>query len=215
MKELKYFNICSHLQEVDSKISDFLHLHSNKFHIHSDKNELIELINSKNIHLVISRYDYEFFKNIRDLNKKIKIVAVLDEINHTHLLESLELKDIKLIVELNCLNQFSEYLKECIKAIDANKSNIVELKNDFTFDTFNKVLFKNSNVISLTKKEIEFLGYLIQNSSRALSYNELNEKVWDGTMTQDALRSLIKELRKKTYKELIKNISGIGYRIDL
>lgn len=215
MKELKYFNICSHLQEIDSKISDFLHLHSNNFHINNDKNQLIELINSKNIHFIISKYDYEFFKNIRYLNQKIKIIAILDEINHTHLMESLELKDVKLIEELNCLNQFGEYLKECIKAIDANKSNIVELKNEFTYDIFNKTLFKNSNIISLTKKEIEFLDYLIQNSSRALSYNELNEKVWDGTMTQDALRSLIKELRKKTYKELIKNISGIGYRIDL
>lgn len=215
MKELKYFNICSHLQEIDSKISDFLHLHSNNFHINNDKNQLIELINSKNIHFIISKYDYEFFKNIRYLNQKIKIIAILDEINHTHLMESLELKDIKLIEELNCLNQFSQDLIECIKTIDANKSNIVELKNEFTYDTFNKTLFKNSNIISLTKKEIEFLDYLIQNSSRALSYNELNEKVWDGTMTQDALRSLIKELRKKTYKELIKNISGIGYRVDL
>lgn len=215
MKELKYFNICSHLQEIDSKISDFLHLHSNNFHINNDKNQLIELINSKNIHFIISKYDYEFFKNIRYLNQKIKIIAILDEINHTHLMESLELKDVKLIEKLNCLNQFGEYLKECIKAIDANKSNIVELKNEFTYDIFNKTLFKNSNIISLTKKEIEFLDYLIQNSSRALSYNELNEKVWDGTMTQDALRSLIKELRKKTYKELIKNISGIGYRVDL
>jgi len=34
-------------------------------------------------------------------------------------------------------------------------------------------------------------------------------------MTHDALRSLVKELRKKTYKDLIKNISGIGYRFNL
>ena len=34
-------------------------------------------------------------------------------------------------------------------------------------------------------------------------------------MTQDSLRSMIKELRKKTYKELIKNVSGVGYRIDV
>lgn len=34
-------------------------------------------------------------------------------------------------------------------------------------------------------------------------------------MTQDSLRSLVKELRKKAYKELIKNVSGIGYRIDI
>ena len=34
-------------------------------------------------------------------------------------------------------------------------------------------------------------------------------------MSPDALRSLVKEIRKKTYKELIKNVSGIGYRVDL
>ena len=215
MKELKYLNICTYLQELDIKISNFLHLYSNNFENYLNKDDLIELITSKNIHLVISKYDYEFFKNIRELNEKIKIVAILDEINHTHLLESLKLKDIKLVEDLNCLNQFCENLKECVKAIDSNKSNVLKLKNDLMYDSFNKTLFKSKKIIPLTKKEIEFLDYLIQNSLRAIGYNELNEKIWDGFMTQDALRSLIKELRKKTYKELIKNISGIGYRIDL
>ena len=215
MKELKYLNICTYLQELDIKISNFLHLNSNNFENYLNKDDLIELITSKNIHLVISKYDYEFFKNIRELNEKIKIVAILDEINHTHLLESLKLKDIKLVEDLNCLNQFCENLKECVKAIDSNKSNVLKLKNDLMYDSFNKTLFKSKKIIPLTKKEIEFLDYLIQNSLRAIGYNELNEMIWDGFMTQDALRSLIKELRKKTYKELIKNVSGIGYRIDL
>ena len=34
-------------------------------------------------------------------------------------------------------------------------------------------------------------------------------------MSRDSLRSLVKDLRKKTYKELIKNISGMGYRVDI
>ena len=34
-------------------------------------------------------------------------------------------------------------------------------------------------------------------------------------MSPDALRSLVKKKKKKTYKELIKNVSGIGYRVDL
>lgn len=33
-------------------------------------------------------------------------------------------------------------------------------------------------------------------------------------MSQDALRSVVKELRKKVYKELVKNVSGVGYRLD-
>ncbi len=64
------------------------------------------------------------------------------------------------------------------------------------------------------KKEILFLDFLIKNHDSSLNYEEININVWDGSMTNDSLRSLVKELRKKTYKELIKNVSGIGYRID-
>lgn len=34
-------------------------------------------------------------------------------------------------------------------------------------------------------------------------------------MSEDALRSIVRELRKKTSKQSIKNISGIGYQINL
>lgn len=65
------------------------------------------------------------------------------------------------------------------------------------------------------KKETQFLNLLIENVNRALTYEEINEKIWSGSMSQDALRSIVKELRKKVYKELIKNVSGVGYRLDL
>ncbi|MCB9096101.1 MAG: helix-turn-helix domain-containing protein [Arcobacter sp.] len=70
-------------------------------------------------------------------------------------------------------------------------------------------------MIVLTKKGKLFLDFLIKNKTKALSYEEINSEIWNNLMTQDALRSLIKEIRKKTYKEIIKNVSGIGYRIDL
>ena len=39
---------------------------------------------------------------------------------------------------------------------------------------------------------------MLINTNRELSYAELEKMIWEGFMTQDALRSLIKELRKKT-----------------
>ena len=59
--------------------------------------ELIELINTNDIHFVITQYNFELLKKIRVLNKQIQIIALQDEINHTHLLESLELKHVKFI----------------------------------------------------------------------------------------------------------------------
>lgn len=215
MRQLKYFNICYHSKETNIKLNEYICAYPDNFISYKDTNDLIEIINNKNIHLVITKYDYKLLKQIKQINKQVNIIAVLDEINHTYLLESLEIKDIKLIQDLNIINDFIDVLKNCIKNIDSNNSNIVNLENNFIYDTYNKTLFKKNEVISLTKKEALFLNYLISNKSKAVSYHDINTNIWEGTMTQDALRSLIKELRKKSYKELIKNVSGVGYRIDL
>lgn len=216
MKELKHFNIC-YSKNINRILYENISNFSNDFFHYETSEELINLINTKNIHLLITKYNYELLKNIKQLDNQIQIIAILDEINHTHLLESLNIKNIKLVAEnLSCLNQFIDILKDCVKTIDSKKSNIINLKNEFIYDFYNKTLFKkNSIIIPLTKKEILFLDFLITNSNRALNYEEINEKIWDGLMTQDALRSLIKEIRRKTYKELIKNVSGIGYRLDI
>jgi len=94
-----------------------------------------------------------------------------------------------------------------------NKS-VFELGNSFIFDTLNKTLFKNEEQVVLTKKELLFLELLIKNNKRAVTYDELNYYVWDGNMSEDAIRSVVKELRKKLSKQSVKNVSGIGYQIN-
>ncbi len=215
MKELKHFNVCYHSDVMNNQFCDYISSYSNNSFDYNEHNELIDLINSKNIHVVITKYNFELLKKVRILNKEIQIIAILDQLNDTHLLESLELTQIKFIENLDCLNEFIDTLKDFIKNLDSKSSNIYVLKNDFLFDSYNKTLFKKNRLISLTKKESLFLAYLFTNKNRAVNYEEINEKIWEGSMTQDALRSLIKEIRKKTYKELIKNVSGIGYRIDI
>lgn len=214
MKRLKNFNVCYYSNLIDERLDNFLSSHLNNSFNYLNQDELIDIINTKDIHIVITKYNYELLKKIRILNKQIHIIAYLDELNQTHLIESLELSQIKFIQNLDCLNTFIDSLQECIKNLDSKNSNIVNLKNDFIYDEYNKNLFKDNQIITLTKKGKLFLDFLIKNRTRALSYEEINTEVWNGFMTQDALRSLIKEIRKKTYKEIIKNVSGIGYRID-
>jgi two-component system, OmpR family, response regulator VanR len=214
MKELKYLNICYNLKENDEKLHACISSYTNKLFKYNNQNELINLITSENINLIITKYNFEFLKEIRKINHQIQIIAILDEINNAHLLEGIDLEYIKFIQELNCANEIIDSLKNCVKNIDSNKSNVINLNHNFIYDNYNYTLLKKGQIIPLTKKESLFLNYLLKNSSRALSYDEIDKEIWSGSMSQDALRSLIKELRKKTYKELIKNVSGIGYRID-
>ena len=54
-----------------------------------------------------------------------------------------------------------------------------------------------------------------KNTNRAVTYNELENYVWDGYMTQDAMRSVVKELRRKLPKNSLSNTSGIGYKLNI
>jgi DNA-binding response OmpR family regulator len=48
-----------------------------------------------------------------------------------------------------------------------------------------------------------------------VTYSEIEEYVWgdESVMTENSIRSLIKNLRKKLPYNLIENLSGIGYKL--
>ena len=67
----------------------------------------------------------------------------------------------------------------------------------------------------LTKKEKVLLELLLTNTGNTITYEEIEEQVYtDFDMTPDALRGLIKRLRKKLIDYNIKSISGIGYLLE-
>jgi len=102
-----------------------------------------------------------------------------------------------------------------MKLLSKKIENKLHLGNNIIFDTQNQVIIKENSIISLNKKERLLLNLLLKNNNKVLSYETLEYHIWDDAISRDALKSLIKDLRKKTYKEFIKNISSLGYKIEL
>ncbi|MFK2823731.1 response regulator transcription factor [Arcobacter sp. YIC-80] len=155
----------------------------------------------------------QMVEQIRVDDKTTKIIVATAFLETSYLLQAVELGLVKYLTKPITEDKLLPVLKVCVMDLIDNKS-IFELGNDFIFDTLNKTLFKEKKQILLTKKELLFLELLIKNSKRAVTYNELSSYVWDGNMSEDAIRSVVKELRKKLSKKSIKNISGIGYQIN-
>ena len=104
----------------------------------------------------------------------------------------------------------------CVDSLKNSHSNIVQLDCDTTFDTFNKNLVVNGEVVKLRTKELSFLELLLKNKNRYVSYTEIENFVWDdGVMTKDALKTLVKNLKTKIPKNLILNLTNSGYKIDV
>nr|WP_242039996.1 helix-turn-helix domain-containing protein [Campylobacter concisus] len=56
---------------------------------------------------------------------------------------------------------------------------------------------------------------LVSNIEKVVSYEVIENYVWsEKSMSNEVLRMTIKKIRAKTDADLIKNISGVGYRLS-
>lgn len=97
-----------------------------------------------------------------------------------------------------------------------------ELKaGDLLLNISARKLTKNGVEISLAKKEFALLELFMRNPNQVFSTNAILDRVWESESdaTSDSLRTFIKKLRKKIDDEgkesMIRNLPGVGYRLDV
>lgn len=88
----------------------------------------------------------------------------------------------------------------------------------FKFEPFKRTVFKNSDVVSLTRTESIILAHLMRNKGNIVTHNALAEEIWgvDYPDASSALKVHIKRLRDKIETDsgnprYIINRPGIGY----
>lgn len=113
-------------------------------------------------------------------------------------------------------------LKRILKKISNRHSKInsetIKINNEVEFDKESSLIILNDQNIPLASKEKELLNLFIKKSGQTVSYETIENEIWDKNdevMSAASLRTLIKNLRQKIGKDLIKNISKVGYRLDI
>ena len=158
----------------------------------------------------------EFVKRIRQKDKKTQVIIITAFSDKDYLLKAIELGLVKYLVKPVREKEFEEALFLCINALERNESNIVKLDEFTFFDTFNKNLISNNEIVKLRAKELDFLELLIKNKNRYVTYEEIENYVWDDSvMTKDALKTLVKNIKTKIPKDLILNLTNSGYKIAI
>ena len=92
---------------------------------------------------------------------------------------------------------------------------VLEIGNGYQFDKGKHVLIYGNEVISLTKKELLFISLLVKYLGTYVLHEDIKRSVWANKNVSDAaIRTFIKRIREKTSKTFIKNVPGIGYKIQ-
>ncbi|UTJ05367.1 winged helix-turn-helix domain-containing protein [Arcobacter roscoffensis] len=217
MKVLKHLNILYILKSEISETLQTFQEKSNSLIIKENHNEILDVLKDKKIDIIYSeeKIPMNILNSIRQEHRNTHIIICTSFISTQEYFDAITLENILYLREAISKDELKDILLNIVKNIDSSSTNIVQLKDNFIYDNYNNTLLKNKQIISLSKKENSFLNYVIDNKDRAVSYDEINNNLWNGDMTHNALRSVVKEVRRKTYKELIRNISGVGYRVSI
>lgn len=94
------------------------------------------------------------------------------------------------------------------------KENFIQLPDGYQYNVTNYELSRDSKTIPLSSRESEILNLFIVHRNQVVSLETLYDQVWDNNVDSANARVQINNLRRKLPKDLIKNIYGLGYRLD-
>jgi DNA-binding response OmpR family regulator len=155
-------------------------------------------------------------REIRKRNKKIPLIITTAYTPTEYLLEAITLNLVQYLIKPVQEEALYEALALSFQYIEEANPSVVKINQDYTFDMLNHTLINQEKLVPLTESQYKLLWILIKHQGRIVSYSEIENYIWfDRPMSNDALRSLVRDVRKVVGKKTIANISKYGYRIHL
>ncbi|MBU0923843.1 response regulator transcription factor [bacterium] len=117
---------------------------------------------------------------------------------------------IKPITEDELFEAFNAYFEKIDKILPQS----VQLETNMYFDLNKNQIILEGEELHLNKKETLLMKLLCSDINKSFSYEEIEYQVWGSdSMSLSAIRSVVRDLRKKIGQDYIINISGLGYRL--
>ena len=151
----------------------------------------------------------ELIRKIRSEDHELPIVVVSAYTKTDYLLESVELKLDKYIVKPLTSRKLYELLMKLESELSIN--NTIKLPKNAYIDTVKSTIVHGDSEEPLTYREMKMLKVLAEKS--AITYDELYQ-LWSERPTDNAIRSFVKQLRKKLPEGMLKVRSKIGYVLE-
>ncbi|WP_321779008.1 response regulator transcription factor [Sulfurimonas sp.] len=161
----------------------------------------------------------DLLKKIRENDYTTKAIILSAHTELNYLLDATGLGLTKYLVKPVTRKELKDALSFVIEELTKYSifsKKVLILKDGYRWD-FEKEELRTNETILLTDKERQILSLLFSNINITYSYDDIIGNVWDSYDDDRvaALKTIIKNLRKKLPKETIKNVFGVGYTIEI
>ena len=182
-----------------------------------DGNEALELHDKFSPNLIIADVQMpglngmDLVKTLRKRGDTTPIIILSAHTNTQDMLEAIELSLVRYIVKPITETKLVEALE---RFVSLNQNPQMQLlREGWYINWTNHSIQGPHNSYKLTKREGALMQLLLAKKG-ICTYAQIEQNVWEGEeMSLNALRLLVKNLRKKLPNGLPKNIQGIGYSL--
>lgn len=161
--------------------------------------------------------------DITQINEEQKFIIVSAHKDEEYLFRSIGLNVISYFVkplEVKTVMQMLKKVKTKVLEDKALKQEVLDevinLNQTYSYNTKTNLLYKGSELINLSKKEVLLMQALITNIKEIKTKEYLKEFIWNDTKTSDAtMRTVIKRVKDKVSdNDFIVSKKGLGYIIE-
>ncbi|WP_044414948.1 response regulator transcription factor [Halarcobacter anaerophilus] len=153
---------------------------------------------------------------IREFDKKIPILIFSAHSRTDYFLKTIDAGIVGYILKPYNIEQISNSLEKLIEKEDLSYLNehILVLEDGFIWNSEKNTLYKNEEIVKLTKSELK-LFRLFSNTKTALkSYDDIEIYIFgDITSNTKRVRNLMSRLKTKLDFDLFESIYGHGYKL--
>jgi DNA-binding response OmpR family regulator len=162
----------------------------------------------------------ELLKKIRENDHTTKAIMLTAHAETDYLLQAAELKLTKYLVKPISRQELKEALNLVIHELSDYKvssNKVTLLSNNYIWDHTKEEFIHNGNSIKLTSLERKTVTLFFNNPNIILSFENIIYEVWSDSKygSHSSLKTIIKNLRKKIPLDIIKNIFGVGYKLEV
>ena len=180
---------------------------------------------------VLNNVDSSFDLLILDVNvPSVNGFDVLDTLNKRNkfiptifITALIDIEDISKAYNLGCreyikkpfhLEELGIKINQILKK-DKQSTSHMKLSENYSYSKTEKVLYFNNEAQNLTKKQLEIIHILALNINMIVDFERFRVDVWDAEdIDNPTIRAEISRLKKALKEDFIKNIRGLGYKVD-
>ncbi|TLP39578.1 response regulator transcription factor [Arcobacter arenosus] len=157
---------------------------------------------------------FELIEELKKRSSKAYTIIVSAHTDTELLIEAINNGVDRYIIKPVTEDELFEAFEAYFKKLDETTPKVVDLNETTKIDIDKHLAIINGVEVKLNKKENQLLTLLCVDMNKAVSYEEIEYQIWGSdSMSLSAIRSVVRDLRKKIGSEFVVNVSGIGYRL--